>query len=307
MPRTRPPYPATNGLFGKPTLVQNVETLAQVPLIIRKGPEWYRKIGTPGSCGTKLFSLSGRINRLGVVEVPFGTPLEKLVNGFGGGVRSGEPLKALLLGGPSGKFVAGAQLSTPIDFERFEQENLVMGSGSLVVLDDGCCPINLMKNLMDFNHQESCGKCIPCRDGTKRIMGILESVTTRPATQEKYDALERFRGITCIEGLAEVMQSTSLCGLGKTAANPVISGMKLFREEMEEHVFDRTCRAGVCRNLRSFRIDPVNCTGCNICLVKCPENAIIGSPHRVHIILDELCSGCGKCYEVCKFNAVRVT
>lgn len=306
MPQNRPPYPATQGLFGKPTLVHNVETLAQVPLIIRNGPEWYKKTGTAESSGTKLFSLSGRISRLGVVEVPFGTPLKTLVNDFGGGVRNGQPLKALLFGGPSGKFVTATQIDTPIDFEHFEEEDLVMGSGSLVVLDEGCCPINLMKNLMDFNHQESCGKCIPCRDGTKRVLSILKSVTTRPANQEKFDALERFRGITRIEELAEVMKSTSLCGLGKTAANPVISGMKLFREEMEEHVFDRICRAGVCRNLRSFRIDPVNCTGCNICMIKCPENAIIGSPHKVHIIMEDICSGCGKCYEVCKFNAIRV-
>ncbi len=306
MPRTKPPYPAVQGLFGKPTLVHNVETFAQIPLIIRNGPEWYKKTGTTGSKGTKLFSLSGRINRLGVVEVPFGMPLEHLVEKFGGGVRNGKPLKSVLLGGPSGKFVPPGKMNTPVDFDRFEEENLVLGSGSLVVLDQDSCPVNLMKNLMDFNHQESCGKCIPCRDGTRRIKEILETVTTRSATSEKFDALDRFKGITRINELAMVMQSTSLCGLGKTAANPVLSGMELFRTEMEEHVFDRLCRASVCRNLRKFSVDPVACTGCNICFVKCPEKAIVGSPHHLHFIIDELCSGCGKCYEACKFSAVLI-
>lgn len=305
-PRTKPPYPAQQGLHGKPTLVHNVETFAQVPLIIGNGPGWYKKTGTSGSSGTKLFSLSGKINRLGVVEVPFGTPVGKIINEIGGGVRDGKSLKAVLSGGPSGKFISPDKINIRVDFDEFDRENLVMGSGSLVVLDQNSCPVSLMKNLMDFMHQESCGKCIPCRDGTKRIGEILEMITTRPESGQRYESLERFKGVTRIRDLAVVMHATSLCGLGKTAAFPVLSGLDTFRQELEEHVFERICRTGVCRNLRQFRIDPVSCNGCNICFIKCPENAIIGSPRQVHFIVEDLCSGCGKCFEVCKFNAVTV-
>ncbi|MFH0762173.1 MAG: NADH-ubiquinone oxidoreductase-F iron-sulfur binding region domain-containing protein [Bacteroidota bacterium] len=307
MPRTRPPWPATQGLFGKPTLVHNVETLAQVPLIIENGPDWYRKTGTEGSVGTKLFSLSGKIKRMGVVEIAFGQPIRDLVDKAGGGTRNGTPLKAVLLGGPSGKFLPPDKLDIPIDFDRFNQENMVMGSGSLVVLDEESCPVNLIKNMMDFIHQESCGKCIPCRNGSKRIREILEMITSRPQDEKKHMALDRFKGITKVTDLARVMQDTSLCGLGKMAPNPLISGFELFRSELEEHVFDRTCRAGVCQNLRSFTVEPVACTGCNICFVKCPENAIVGAPRQVHYIVDNLCTGCGKCFEVCKFNAIQVS
>jgi NADH:ubiquinone oxidoreductase subunit F (NADH-binding)/Pyruvate/2-oxoacid:ferredoxin oxidoreductase delta subunit len=276
-------------------------------MIIGKGPEWYRKTGTAGSTGTKLFSLSGKIKRLGVVEVPFGTTLGAVIDGLGGGTRNGKPAKAVLLGGPSGKFIPVSKFKIPLDLDRFNQENLVLGSGSMVVLDDESCPINLTKNMMDFIRQESCGKCIPCRDGSKRIREILSLITSRSLPENKYEALDRFKGVTGLLELAEVMQSTSLCGLGRSAPNPLISGMELFREELEEHVFDRTCRAGVCLNMRSFAVDPVACNGCNLCYSKCPEKAIIGSPRQVHYIVDDLCTGCGKCFEVCKFNAILVT
>jgi NADH:ubiquinone oxidoreductase subunit F (NADH-binding)/Pyruvate/2-oxoacid:ferredoxin oxidoreductase delta subunit/(2Fe-2S) ferredoxin len=305
-PRTKPPYPATSGLFGKPTLVHNIETLAQVPMIISKGPDFYKQTGTPGSTGTKLFSLSGKIKRLGVVEVPFGTSLGAVIDGIGGGTRNGRPAKAVLLGGPSGKFIPVSKFNLPLDLDKFNEENLVLGSGSMVLLDDDSCPINLIKNMMDFIRQESCGKCIPCRDGSKRIMEILSLISSRSLPENKYEALDRFKGVTGMLELAEVMQSTSLCGLGKCAPNPLISGMELFREELEEHVFDRTCRARVCLNMRSFMVDPVACNGCNLCFVKCPEKAIIGSPRLVHYIVDDLCTGCGKCFEVCKFNAILV-
>lgn len=305
-PRTKPPYPATQGLFGKPTLVHNIETLAQVPMIIGNGPEWYRKTGTPGSTGTKLFSLSGKIKRLGVVEVPFGTTLGEVIEGMGGGTRSGRPAKAVLLGGPSGQFVPLSKFDITLDLDRFSKENLVLGSGSMVLLDEESCPINLIKNMMDFIRQESCGKCIPCRDGSRRIKEILSLISSRSLPENKYEALDRFKGVTGILELAEVMQSTSLCGLGKSAPNPLISGMELFREELEEHVFDRTCRAGVCLNMRSFTVDAVACNGCNLCYAKCPEKAIIGSPRQVHYIIDDQCTGCGKCFEVCKFNAILV-
>ena len=305
-PRTKPPYPATHGLFGKPTLVHNIETLAQVPVIISNGPDWYKKTGIAGSTGTKLFSLSGKIKRLGVVEVPFGTPLGDVINGMGGGTRTGKPAKAVLLGGPSGQFIPLSKFDISLDLDRFQQEKLVLGSGSMVLLDEQSCPINLIKNMMDFIRQESCGKCIPCRDGSRRIMEILSLISSRSLPENKYEALDRFKGVTGILELAEVMQSTSLCGLGKSAPNPLISGMELFREELEEHVFDRTCRAGVCLNMRSFTVDAVACNGCNLCFTKCPEKAIIGSPRQVHYIVDDLCTGCGKCFEVCKFNAILV-
>ncbi|MFA6128454.1 MAG: NADH-ubiquinone oxidoreductase-F iron-sulfur binding region domain-containing protein [Bacteroidales bacterium] len=305
-PRTKPPYPATSGLFGKPTLVHNIETLAQVPVIIEKGPEWYRKTGTTGSTGTKLFSLSGKVKRLGVVEVPFGTRLGEVIDGMGGGTRNGKPAKAVLLGGPSGQFVPLSKFEITLDLDRFQENKMVMGSGSMVLLDGESCPINLIKNMMDFIRQESCGKCIPCRDGSKRIKEILSLISSRSPTENKYEALDRFKGVTGILELAEVMQSTSLCGLGKSAPNPLISGMQLFKEELEEHVFDRTCRAGVCLNMRSFTVDPVACNGCNLCYVKCPEKAIIGSARQVHYIVENLCTGCGKCFEVCKFNAILV-
>ncbi|HBB90534.1 MAG TPA: NADH-quinone oxidoreductase subunit F [Bacteroidales bacterium] len=307
MPRTKPPYPATQGLFGKPTLVHNVETLAQVPLIIENGPEWYRSTGTEGSSGTKLFSLSGKIRRLGVVEVAFGTPVRDIVEKAGGGIPDGRTIKTVLLGGPSGKFLPPEKLDLPIEFDRFRKENFDMGSGSMVILDDTCCPVSLMKNMIDFIHQESCGKCIPCRDGSLRIREILEMVTSKPAEDKSHAALDRFKGITRVAELAHVMQDTSLCGLGKTAPNPLISGFELFRTELEEHVFERTCRAAVCQNLRTFSVDPVACNGCNICYLKCPESAIIGAARQVHYIVDHLCTGCGKCFEVCKFNAILVS
>ncbi len=305
-PRTKPPYPATNGLFGKPTLVHNIETLAQVPFIIGNGPDWYKKTGTAGSTGTKLFSLSGKVKRLGVIEVPFGTTVGEVINGMGGGTRNGRPAKAVLLGGPSGQFVPVSGFDIPLDLDRFQKDKLVLGSGSMVLLDEESCPINLIRNMMDFIRQESCGKCIPCRDGSSSIMEILSLITSRPLPGNKNEAPDRFRSVTEILEVAEVMQSTSLCGLGKSAPNPLISSMELFREEVEEHVFDRTCRAGVCLNMISFTVDPVACNGCNLCFTKCPEKAIIGSPRQVHYIVDDLCTGCGKCFEVCKFNAILV-
>lgn len=305
-PRTKPPYPATHGLFGKPTLVHNIETLAQVPVIISKGPDWYKKTGTTGSTGTKLFSLSGKIKRLGVVEVPFGTTLGEVIDGMGGGTPDGRPAKAVLLGGPTGQFIPLSKFDIPLDLDRFQEDKLVMGSGSMVLLDEESCPINLIKNMMDFIRQESCGKCIPCREGSGRIKEILTLISSRSLPENKYEALDRFKGVTGILELAGVMQSTSLCGLGKNAPNPLISGMELFREELEEHVFDRTCRAGVCLNMRSFTVDPVACNGCNLCYTKCPEKAIMGSPKQVHYIVGDLCTGCGKCFEVCKFNAILV-
>ncbi|MDD4644887.1 MAG: NADH-ubiquinone oxidoreductase-F iron-sulfur binding region domain-containing protein, partial [Bacteroidales bacterium] len=305
-PRTKPPYPSTFGLFGKPTLVHNIETLAQVPIIIDKGPDWYRQTGTSGSTGTKLFSLAGKIKRLGVVEVPFGTPLGEVINDMGGGTVSGLPAKAVLLGGPSGQFVPPSKFDIPLDIDRFREDHQVLGSGSMVLLDEESCPVNLIKNMMDFIQQESCGKCIPCRDGSSSIMKTLTLISSRSMPEQKYEALDRFKGVTGMLELAEVMQSTSLCGLGKSAPNPLISCMELFREELEEHVFDRNCRAGVCMNMRSFTVDPVACNGCNLCFTKCPEKAIIGTPRQVHYIVDDLCTGCGKCFEVCKFNAILV-
>lgn len=306
MPKSKPPYPAEVGLYGQPTLVHNVETLAQVPLIVEKGPDWYKSIGSELSSGTKLFSLAGKFQYQGVVEVPFGYTLEKLCFENAQGVRDSKKPKAILAGGPSGKFIVPEQFSIPLDFEDYEANGLVLGSGSLILLDETSCPVDLVGHLMKFIQKESCGKCIPCREGTRRMADILDMVTRRPKKEKSHEALHRFKGVTQLSQMARVISETSLCGLGKGASNPLLSAMEHFREEFEEHVFDRVCRAGVCQELRSFYIDPESCTGCYICFEKCPEQAIVGSPRQVHVIVTDRCTGCGKCQEVCKFNAVFV-
>lgn len=306
MPRIKPPYPSENGLFGKPTLVHNVETLAQIPLLVENGPHWYKRLGTAGSSGTKLFSLSGKFSNTGVVEVPFGTTLGSILWVNAQGVKNAKEVKAILPGGPSGKYILPDKFSLPLDYDVFKANGLVLGSGSLVLLDENSCPIDLAGHLMKFVQLESCGKCIPCREGTRRLAEIIGNVTHRPGFEGKHQDLLRFKGLTELEPLARIIRETSLCGLGKTAGNPVLSALECFREEIEEHVFNRVCPSGVCQDLRTFYINPEICTGCYVCFPKCPEQAIIGSPRQAHAIVSERCTGCGKCQEVCKFNAVLV-
>jgi len=304
MPRPRPPYPAESGLFGKPTLINNIETIANIPLIIEKGPDWFNSIGTDRSKGTKIFALSGDIVLKGLIEVPMGTTINEIIHDIGGGLLNNSNLKAIQLGGPTGTCLPAEQLDTPIDFEELAKINAILGSGGMVVIDENKCMIEIARFFMEFIHKESCGKCIPCREGSERMLEILESITRKPDKNSKLDTLERFKGVSHLENLAGVIKQTSLCGLGKTASNPVLSTLKWFREEYEEHMFERHCKAGVCQRLRKYYINTDNCVGCGACKSKCPVDAIIGTKKITHFIIEETCIGCGICFDACKFNAI---
>lgn len=303
MPTLKPPYPAVRGLHGKPTIVNNIETLANIPFIVANGPDWFKAIGTDKTKGTKLFSVSGKVNQTCLIEVPMGTSIAKVVE-LAGGVKNGRILKAVHIGGPSGGAITAKELNTPIDFESLKQIGLTMGSGGITVFDDTVCIVDMVKYFMHFVQQESCGKCIPCREGSQRMRAILENITKRPTNDEQHNTLERFKGVIQLESIAEVMRDTSLCGLGQTAPNPLLAALKKFRDEFEEHIFDRKCRANVCHNLRTYYIDVEKCTGCAACAKKCPTNAIIGTPRSPYFVVEEKCIGCGVCEEVCKFSAV---
>ncbi|HPT13677.1 MAG TPA: NADH-ubiquinone oxidoreductase-F iron-sulfur binding region domain-containing protein [Bacteroidales bacterium] len=306
MPAPKPPYPAIEGLFRKPTVINNVETLANVPFILRHGPQAFNSIGTANSKGTKVFAVTGKSARTGLIEVEMGTTLKDLIFKIAGGIKNEKHFKAVQIGGPSGSCVPEQQLDLPVDYESLWEAGAIMGSGGMVVMDENTCMVDMVKFFMNFLQQESCGKCIPCREGTRRIHEILENITRRPPSESGHEVLERFKGIMQLEGLAEVIRDTSLCGLGQTAPNPLISAMKWFRDEFEEHVFDRKCRAGVCKELRVFYIEVDKCTGCVACLRKCPTNAIVGQPRQPHFIIEDKCIGCGICYDVCKFVAITI-
>lgn len=306
MPRPRPPYPSSSGLFGKPTVINNVETLANVPVIIEKGEEWFSSIGTEKSKGTKVFALSGKVTLTGLVEIPMGTTLREVIFGIAGGIRDGKKFKAVQIGGPSGGCITEQNLDIPIDYDSLKSVGAMMGSGGLVVMDEETCMVDVAKFFMDFIQRESCGKCIPCREGTRRMLEILEDITHKPASGNSYHAFRRFKGISQIEKLGRVIKETSLCGLGQSAPNPVLSTLKLFREEYEEHIFERICRAGVCTSLRTFRIDTEKCSGCSLCIKKCPSGAIIGARKTPHFIITEKCISCGSCEQVCKPGAIII-
>ncbi len=304
MPSPKPPYPSEKGLYGQPTIVHNVETIAQIPLIIDKGAEWYNSVGSGNSRGTKLLSLSGRFNNHGVVEVPMGIKLKTIVNEIGGLPKNQKPVKALLMGGPSGLFVHPDEFNTKLDYDELQSKGLVMGSGSMILLDTSNCVVEMTEHLMSFIQDESCGKCIPCREGTRRMADIIKLITHPNSGESEKAIFERTQGITQLKELAKVIAETSLCGLGKNAPGSLISSIQKFNDDWEKHLTDRICEAGVCRDLRTFYIDANACTGCFLCLNKCPEMAIVGSPRQVHVIIEEKCTGCGICYEVCKFNAI---
>ncbi|NLF98100.1 MAG: NADH-quinone oxidoreductase subunit NuoF [Candidatus Riflebacteria bacterium] len=304
MPRPRPPFPAVSGLFGCPTVINNVETLANVPDIFRHGVDWFKQIGTAGSPGTKVFALSGRIARTGLAEVAMGTPIRKLVFDIGGGIADGKRYKAVQIGGPSGGCVPEQHLDVEIDYESLKSIGAMMGSGGLVVMDETTCMVDLAKFFMDFIQRESCGKCIPCREGTRRILETLKSITERPKSSDKRSSLERFKAVMYMERLAGVIKDTSLCGLGQTAPNPVLSTLRYFRDEYEAHVFDRKCPAGACHDLLHYSIDADKCVGCTMCAKQCPTGAIMGKVKTPHYIIPDKCIRCGACYEVCKFKAV---
>ncbi len=307
VPRQKPPYPAEKGLFGRPTVVNNVETLFNVPDIVSFGPMWFRAEGTDGCPGTKILSLTGKLTRQGLVEVPFGITLDGIINGIGGGIRENGTLKALLIGGPTGKFLNESSLKMKLDYDDFRKDGIFMGSGGMIALDESNCMIDAARYFIHFLSKESCGKCIPCREGSRRMLEILDAITHRPDQGTTHEPLERFKGVMTLESLGEVIRDTSLCGLGKHASDTVLSTIRLFREEYEEHIFERKCRAGVCTDLQSYSIDMEACTGCTACAKKCPVNAIFGTPRQPYVIVEQKCIGCGTCLKTCKFSAVKTS
>jgi NADH:ubiquinone oxidoreductase subunit F (NADH-binding)/Pyruvate/2-oxoacid:ferredoxin oxidoreductase delta subunit len=306
MPQVKPPYPSENGLFHKPTVINNVESLCNIPLIILEGAEWFNSIGTEKSKGTKIFAVSGKSKNTGMIEVPMGTSLHDLVFAQAGGTTDGKPFKAIQLGGPNGWCLPEEKLATPIDYEELLLIGAGMGSGGLIVFDENTCLVDMARFFMDFMQKQSCGKCIPCREGSKRTLKILDAICKRPTGKNGHSTLERFKGVMQLENIANVMQDTSLCGLGVNASNPVLSSLQWFREEFEEHVFDRHCRSGICRELRSYQIEVEKCPGCGLCAKRCPENAIIGTELHPYFIVEDKCSGCGQCIEACKFSAIKI-
>ena len=306
MPQLKPPYPTTSGLFGKPTVINNVETLMNVPLIMQNGPEWFRSLGTENSPGTKVFALAGRGRMSGVVEVEMGTSLKTILEDIADGIRDGKEFKAIQLGGASGSFITGEDLNLTVDFDVMREKGVGMGAGGFVIIDESTCMVDLVRYYMEFIRNESCGKCIPCREGTGRMLEILENVIRKPLNEESGATLERFKGVMQLETIASVMKDTSLCGLGQTAPNPFTSALKNFRDEFEEHIFDRKCRANFCRGLRTFSIDVDKCTGCTACAAKCPVNAIYGTRLQPFFIVEEKCTGCGICFDICKFSAITI-
>jgi NADH:ubiquinone oxidoreductase subunit F (NADH-binding)/Pyruvate/2-oxoacid:ferredoxin oxidoreductase delta subunit len=306
MPRPRPPFPAVRGLFGKPTIINNVETLANVPWIVSNGADTFAAVGTATSKGTKVFALSGKISRTGLVEVAMGTTLRRVIFDIGGGIANGKAYKAVQIGGPSGGCIPEQHLDIEIDYESLNTVGAMMGSGGLVVMDEDTCMVDVAKFFMDFIQRESCGKCIPCREGTLRMLEILQRITHGRRSEKDNDALDRFMGVMYLNRLSQVIKDTSLCGLGQTAPNPVLSTLRWFRDEYEAHIYERRCPAGVCRELRTFEINPDKCAGCTACVKKCPTGAILGSAKHAHVIVADKCIGCGACVDVCRFDAVEL-
>ncbi|MCL4488798.1 MAG: NADH-quinone oxidoreductase subunit NuoF [Chloroflexi bacterium] len=296
-PRPRPPFPAERGLWGQPTVINNVKTWASVPIILDKGPEAYAAIGTEKSKGTMIFSLVGKVRNTGLVEVPMGITLRELIFGIGGGIPNGKAFKAAQIGGPSGGCIPAKHLDTSIDYESLTSLGAIMGSGGMVVTDEDTCMVDFARYFMNFVQEESCGKCVPCRLGTKAILDVLTRIAEGKAQPGDIEYPAE---------LAEQVKSSSLCGLGQTAPNPILTTLRYFHDEYVEHVESHICRAHVCKGLIRYEIDPAACTGCLVCLRNCASNAIAGEKRKPHVIHAELCAKCGVCKELCKFNAVRV-
>jgi len=296
-PRQRPPFPAQEGLWGKPTNINNVETWANVPLILNRGAEWYSQIGTAGSKGTKIFSLVGKINNTGLVEVPMGIKLREIICDVGGGIKDGKKFKAVQTGGPSGGCIPAEKLDLPIDYDTLTQAGSIMGSGGMIVMDEDTCMVDVARYFLHFTQEESCGKCVPCRVGTRQMHDILTRITRGLGEEKDLDQLEE---------LANSVRSASLCGLGQTAPNPVLTTLRYFRPEYEAHIKEKSCPALVCKDLLVYYIEPEKCVGCFLCKKGCPVEAISGERKKVHVIDQEVCIKCGACFEICppKIKAV---
>ena len=295
MPRTKPPRTVEQGLFGKPTVLNNVETYANVPMIITNGADWYKGIGTEKSPGTKAFAVTGSIKNTGLIEVPMGTTLREIVYEIGGGIKNDKAFKAVQIGGPSGGCLIGTDLDLPLDFDSLKKRGAMIGSGGLVIMDEDTCMVEVARFFMNFTQNESCGKCIPCREGTKRMLELLEEIVAGNGTMEHLDMLEE---------LGTAITDTSLCGLGKSAALPVLSTLRTFRDEYIEHVVDKKCRTGVCKSLCSITIDPTKCKGCSKCARNCPVSAIEGQIKNPYTIDQSKCIKCGACLDNCPFGAI---
>jgi NADH:ubiquinone oxidoreductase subunit F (NADH-binding)/NAD-dependent dihydropyrimidine dehydrogenase PreA subunit len=297
MPRPRPPFPAESGIMGRPTNINNVETWANVPPILRQGSRWFSSIGTARSKGTKIFSLVGKVKNTGLVEVPMGMSLRQIIFDIGGGPQNGKGIKAVQTGGPSGGCIPESFFHLPVDYESLSEAGAMMGSGGLIVMDEGTCMVDVAKYFVRFLEEESCGKCLPCREGLKRMGQILEGISEGRGDSGTLDLLQ---------DLGEMVADASLCGLGKTAPNPVLSALKHFRGEFEEHLSRGRCPAGVCVPLIHYSIVAGDCTGCGTCKGVCPSGAVEGEKKKVHAITADKCSKCGFCKDVCPTHAVRV-
>lgn len=296
-PTVKPPFPSESGFFGMPTNVNNVETYANIPPIILKGDAWFSAIGTARSKGTKVFALAGKINNVGLIEVPMGTTLREVIYEIGGGIRDGKEFKAVQTGGPSGGCLTIKHLDTPIDYDNLIEAGSMMGSGGMIVMDEDDCAVGMAKFYLDFTVEESCGKCSPCRIGNKRLYELLEKITQGNGTMEDLDKLRN---------LSHVIKDTSLCGLGQTSPNPVLSTMDNFYDEYLEHVIKKKCRSSVCKSLMQYIIIPDKCIGCTLCARNCPVDAISGERKQVHLIDQDKCIKCGACMEKCKFSAIYI-
>ena len=295
MPRPKPPFPVFSGLWGKPTVINNVETLANIAYIITKGAEWYASYGTEKSKGTKVFALTGKVKNTGLIEVPMGITLREIIYDIGGGIEGGKALKAVQTGGPSGGCIPASMLDINVDYESLAKVGSIVGSGGMIVLDEDNCMVNIAKYFLAFTQLESCGKCVPCRIGTKRLLEILERITK---------GLGREGDIELLERLSKDIKSASLCGLGQTAPNPVLSTLNYFRDEYEAHIRDKKCPAKVCKDLLTYSILEAVCTGCGACKRACPSAAISGDKKKPHKLNADLCVRCGACFDVCKFKSV---
>lgn len=296
-PTFKPPFPSEEGYLGKPSNVNNVETYANVPVILNKGADWFSSIGTEKSKGTKVFALAGKINNVGLIEVPMGTTLREVIFEIGGGIKDGKEFKAVQTGGPSGGCLTARHLDTPIDYDNLIAAGSMMGSGGMIVMDEDDCMVSIAQYYLDFTVEESCGKCSPCRIGNKRLYELLEKITKGEGTLEDLDKLKN---------LSQVIKDTSLCGLGQTSPNPVLSTIDNFLDEYLEHVVEKKCRAGVCKSMMRYIIEADACVGCTACARNCPVNAISGERKQAHLINQDICIKCGACMEKCKFNAIFI-